>query len=77
MASEFTCPNCGRNYKHQKSLKAHLNYECGKEPQFACPVCPKRMKQRSSLYQHARIQHGLELSKSTTSTSETMEVLQY
>ena len=63
-ASEFTCPNCGRNYQYHKNLKRHMDYECGKEPQFVCPVCQKRMKQKSHLHKHAELIHGLDLKQS-------------
>ena len=57
----FTCPNCSRNYQHHKTLKRHMDYECGIEPQFPCPVCPKRLKQKAHLLNHAKRLHGLDL----------------
>ncbi|XP_026815253.1 zinc finger protein 2-like [Rhopalosiphum maidis] len=39
------CPNmCGRSYRgkfRKSSLRRHLIYECGVDPQFKCPVCLK------------------------------------
>ncbi|XP_054287652.1 zinc finger protein 425-like [Macrosteles quadrilineatus] len=42
----FICSGCGRRYKHNRNLQAHVRYECGKEPQFSCPICPYKAKLR-------------------------------
>lgn len=48
------CPNekCGRKFKQQRSLTAHLKYECGVAPQFHCVVCNKSFKQRFTYKTH-------------------------
>jgi len=50
------CPNgCGRSYKgiHRKhSLKKHLVYACGKNPQFHCIYCQRNFKHNQSLQYH-------------------------
>ncbi|XP_025197666.1 longitudinals lacking protein, isoforms A/B/D/L-like [Melanaphis sacchari] len=51
------CPNmCGRSYKgkfRKSSLRRHLIYECGVDPQFKCPVCQKIFTDKSSMKRHA------------------------
>ena len=54
---KFKCPNCGRNYIHQKSLRQHMRHECGKEPQFQCPYCPKKSKLKGNMKQHIILVH--------------------
>jgi len=53
-ANIHRCPNekCGRKFKMQRSLGAHLKYECGLEPQFHCVVCNKRFKQQFTYKTH-------------------------
>ncbi|XP_023703647.1 longitudinals lacking protein isoform X16 [Cryptotermes secundus] len=53
----FKCPNCGRGYIHQKSLRQHMKHECGKEPQFQCPYCPKKTKLKGNMKQHVILVH--------------------
>ncbi|XP_053594314.1 longitudinals lacking protein, isoforms J/P/Q/S/Z isoform X22 [Microplitis demolitor] len=40
----YVCPNenCKRKYKHERNLKTHVTYECGKPPQFLCSYCDFR-----------------------------------
>jgi uncharacterized Zn-finger protein len=54
---QFKCPNCGRDYIHQKSLRQHMKHECGKEPQFQCPYCPKKTKLKGNMKQHIILVH--------------------
>lgn len=50
------CPNnCGHSYVgdgQRKSLKRHLQYECGVEPQFTCYICSKQFSHKSNLKIH-------------------------
>lgn len=54
------CPNnCGRKYKHKRSIYVHLKYECGVEPQFMCDVCGRKFSQRVTLRNHRVMVHKL------------------
>ena len=54
----LSCPQCGRVYKSKYTLKRHLQYECGKEPQFTCQICRAKFKQKHHLKNHmATIHH--------------------
>ncbi|XP_039285457.1 longitudinals lacking protein, isoforms N/O/W/X/Y-like [Nilaparvata lugens] len=57
------CYKCGKSYKEKRTLKYHLKYECGVEPQFRCPQCPYRAKQKSSLKSHFALKHLNEINK--------------
>jgi len=55
------CPNgCGHSYSgmHRKhSLKKHLVYACGKNPQFHCTYCQKKFRHKQSLQYHLSTVH--------------------
>ncbi|XP_026481460.1 zinc finger protein 425-like [Ctenocephalides felis] len=52
----YRCPNCPtRTYKHRCSLRLHLQYECGKEPQFACSRCSYKSHQKGNLLSHMQL----------------------
>lgn len=54
----YFCPNkCGRKYQHKRSLKAHLRYECGVEPQFTCDICFRKFVHNGHLRTHRGIVH--------------------
>lgn len=53
----FGCGQCGRSYTHKKSLKLHLRYECGIDPQFQCHFCVYRAKRKGELRRHLTRQH--------------------
>jgi DNA-directed RNA polymerase subunit RPC12/RpoP len=50
----FLCSKCGKAYLHKPTLRRHILYECGKEPQFNCPYCPYQTKRNSNLLRHIR-----------------------
>nr|XP_014284795.1 zinc finger protein 22-like [Halyomorpha halys] len=52
----YECDNCGRSYKHQFHLKAHLR-ECSKEPLFSCLVCRRRFYHSRNLGRHMQNIH--------------------
>ncbi|XP_025834632.1 longitudinals lacking protein isoform X8 [Agrilus planipennis] len=53
----FPCLTCGRKYNRKDSLKRHLTYECGIEPQFQCPFCPQKCKRKAHQMRHIQRQH--------------------
>ncbi|XP_046396285.1 longitudinals lacking protein, isoforms N/O/W/X/Y-like [Ischnura elegans] len=53
----YSCEQCGRTYKRKDSLRRHLQWECGKEPQFQCPFCPQRSKRKAHQIRHIRRLH--------------------
>ncbi|XP_065203462.1 zinc finger protein 225-like [Planococcus citri] len=54
------CPkNCGRKYKHRRSLKLHLRYECGIAPQFECEVCQRKFSHRANMKIHCLTIHKI------------------
>lgn len=56
-AKNFKCPHCGRGYKVQRSLRRHINVECGKEPRHGCPYCSHISKYRASIVKHVQNLH--------------------
>lgn len=46
------CPKCFKSYTLRKNMKAHLKYECGKEPMFQCPMCPHKAYYKYRLEVH-------------------------
>lgn len=56
------CPKgCGRMYRgkdRKHSLRRHLIYECGVEPQFMCTVCQKQLTTKHSLKYHLATIHS-------------------
>lgn len=53
----FICPNCGRSYKHKRTLLSHLRLECGVAPQFQCTYCKKNFARKRSLKIHLHCRH--------------------
>lgn len=53
----YACPECGRVYKLKSSLRNHLKWECGKDPQFQCPFCVYRAKQKMHIGRHMERMH--------------------
>lgn len=49
--------NCGKVYQNKGSVKLHMKYECGKDPQFHCSICQKKFKRPDSLRTHMGIVH--------------------
>lgn len=54
---QFKCTSCHRSYCRKESLRRHITFECGKEPQFQCTICGKKCKLKSNLQQHVRLCH--------------------
>ncbi|RZF39479.1 hypothetical protein LSTR_LSTR001000, partial [Laodelphax striatellus] len=55
------CPRCGKDFLHLGSLRKHLKFECGLEPQFKCPYCEHRSKQKGNLKQHIQNKHRISI----------------
>lgn len=53
----YICTKCGNKYSSKKSLRRHLNYECGVEPKFKCPYCDAPSKQKAHVKEHIRRRH--------------------
>ncbi|KAK9893005.1 hypothetical protein WA026_023216 [Henosepilachna vigintioctopunctata] len=59
MRSGFLCPNCSRSYKLKSSLRNHMKWECGKEPQFTCSFCSYKAKQKMHINRHIERMHSM------------------
>ncbi|KAG5867859.1 hypothetical protein JTB14_009677 [Gonioctena quinquepunctata] len=59
-AANFTCQQCDKGYKHQRSLSFHRRVECGKDPFFKCPHCSYRGKRKTHLKQHMKLRHKVD-----------------
>lgn len=60
MMPRVTCPTCGRAYKLKSSLRNHMKWECGKEPQFKCAHCSYRAYQKVHVTRHTlRVHNGV------------------
>ncbi|XP_034938701.1 zinc finger protein 596-like [Chelonus insularis] len=57
----FPCHTCGKSYTRKDTLRRHLRYECGKNPQYICYVCKKGFKQKSNFQRHNLNVHGFRL----------------
>ncbi|KAJ8974869.1 hypothetical protein NQ317_015530 [Molorchus minor] len=55
--SKVFCPDCGRGYKLKSSLRNHMKWECGKEPQFNCQYCSYKAKQKMHITRHIERMH--------------------
>ncbi|XP_017783479.1 PREDICTED: zinc finger protein 425-like [Nicrophorus vespilloides] len=66
--SSYTCPKCGKMYRHSQSRFTHLKFECGKDPQFYCTEynlsgfpcdnCYRSYKHLRSLQNHRKFECG-------------------
>ncbi|KAK3915512.1 Longitudinals lacking protein, isoforms A/B/D/L [Frankliniella fusca] len=57
----FACSDCGKIYKHLRSLRTHLKFECGKAPAFSCPYCPFQTKRKQQVSLHVKLKHRAQL----------------
>lgn len=55
------CPyGCGHLYKgakRKRSLKKHILYSCGVNPQFECMICNKKLRHKYTLHLHMTKMH--------------------
>lgn len=49
---DFPC-GCGRQFSHEKNLRYHQKWECGKL--LSCPICNMEFASRSRLVCHQRV----------------------
>lgn len=57
MPPRVVCQKCGRSFKYNRTLQAHLN-ECGKEPKYKCHLCTYRSFYKSNLNRHHASYHN-------------------
>ena len=55
----FRCSACGKNYSCIKTLKRHVNFECGGQRRFACHHCTARYSQNGTLRRHLLKRHNV------------------
>lgn len=49
----FPClNNCGRVYKHKRSMMSHFKLECCGVAQFTCHICQRSFCQKASMRRH-------------------------
>lgn len=53
----WTCPTCGKHYKHRQSLRNHKKFQCGVDKKFQCHICEKLFRQKGNLNLHLGIVH--------------------
>lgn len=54
----YTCSNkCGKSYKHKRTLRYHMIYECGGKKLFSCYICKKEFTQNGNLKTHLLFIH--------------------
>ena len=54
----FPCPNkCGSAYKNMRSMRAHVEFECGQGPRFVCPYCTTQSKYSRNILTHVKLLH--------------------
>nr|CAI5843244.1 unnamed protein product [Callosobruchus analis] len=51
------CPNCGRRYKNQGCLSAHLSQDCGKDKSYSCNYCESTFRRKYHLKVHMIKKH--------------------
>ncbi|KAK3915458.1 Longitudinals lacking protein, isoforms A/B/D/L [Frankliniella fusca] len=56
MFTPFHCKECGKQYRHKRSLASHQRFECGKSAQFQCPMCPQRATIHSTMTRVASVE---------------------
>ncbi|XP_021965080.2 zinc finger protein 260 isoform X2 [Folsomia candida] len=52
----FSCDTCGKAYRHEKSLKEHVQMHTGKN--LECPICSKVFNRKENVRLHLRTVHG-------------------
>ena len=55
--SPLKCTVCNRVYNWPRSLRRHIQLECGKQPQFQCVYCQYKFKHKYSLVRHIASAH--------------------
>ncbi|XP_017783481.1 PREDICTED: zinc finger protein 425-like [Nicrophorus vespilloides] len=61
----YLCPQCPKFYLRKNTIKRHLRYECGKQPQFRfsggvrCPKCDRTYKWHKTMKRHLTYECGI------------------
>lgn len=50
--TKYKCINCDKTYKLKRTVKRHVDYECGKDKSFQCKFCSFRAHRRDVYYKH-------------------------
>lgn len=66
----FTCKQCGRQYKHARTLKRHQKVECGREPPFKCQYCERRFSHKHSYKYHMAASHKMFIDEAKTTYAD-------
>ena len=54
---KFICPKCSKSYKHEFSMKSHIDLVCGLSTRYKCPHCEKVGKYYYNIITHSKIHH--------------------
>lgn len=57
-AAAFLCSQCGKSYKSQTRVDAHVKAVHTTERPFKCRFCPKDYKDKKNLVKHERTHTG-------------------
>ncbi|KAK7573708.1 hypothetical protein V9T40_010899 [Parthenolecanium corni] len=70
----FPCPNnCGKVYKHAKTMRRHVRDECGDQRKFRCDYCGRSFSRNQNLRIHMGKETKLEEKKEVEEEKEEKE----
>ena len=50
----FGCGKCGKSFAHERGLKRHIQFQCGRERGFSCVHCSKKFSRPDYLKKHLK-----------------------